>query len=141
MRFLSVSASPGKQITLPQSLITPSSIIGMANSGATATGATSSILNEMNKSPSSTSSATSVSAPKTTEKVEIHLEAIIYIIMRKHVHARTLKLQQKEKKDKCVSLMRRLTNIKKSKSPPPTTYSMDNPVFDDGNSINPVHVR
>lgn len=42
--------------------------------------------------------------------------------------------------------MRRLTNIKKSKSPPPTTYSMDNPVFDDGNasqpsSVNPVHVR
>lgn len=37
--------------------------------------------------------------------------------------------------------MRRLTNIKKSKSPPPTTYSMDNPVFEDGNSINPVHVR
>ena len=53
----------------------------------------------------------------------------------------TFELQQKEKKDKCVSLMRRLTNIKKSKSPPPTTYSMDNPVFEDGNSINPVHVR
>ncbi|XP_066603630.1 E3 ubiquitin-protein ligase SH3RF3 isoform X2 [Prorops nasuta] len=49
--------------------------------------------------------------------------------------------QPKEKKDKCVSLMRRLTNIKKSKSPPPTTYSMDNPVFDDGSSINPMHVR
>ncbi|XP_023288307.1 SH3 domain-containing RING finger protein 3 isoform X2 [Orussus abietinus] len=51
----------------------------------------------------------------------------------------------KEKKDhKGVSLMRRLTNIKKSKSPPPATYSMDNPVFDDGNSIgtsNPVHMR
>lgn len=51
------------------------------------------------------------------------------------------KLQPKEKKDKCVSLMRRLTNIKKSKSPPPATYSMDNPVFDDGNTINPMHVR
>lgn len=37
--------------------------------------------------------------------------------------------------------MRRLTNIKKSKSPPPATYSMDNPVFDDGNSVNPMHVR
>lgn len=41
--------------------------------------------------------------------------------------------------------MRRLTNIKKSKSPPPSTYSMDNPVFDDGNtsqtSINPIHIR
>ncbi|XP_015592824.1 SH3 domain-containing RING finger protein 3 isoform X2 [Cephus cinctus] len=50
----------------------------------------------------------------------------------------------KEKKDKAVSLMRRLTNIKKSKSPPPASYSMDNPVFDDGNSvasINPIHVR
>ncbi|KAL7302889.1 hypothetical protein TKK_0004118 [Trichogramma kaykai] len=53
----------------------------------------------------------------------------------------------KEKKEKGVSLMRRLTNIKKSKSPPPSTYSMDNPVFDDGNtgqsssSINPIHIR
>lgn len=41
--------------------------------------------------------------------------------------------------------MRRLTNIKKSKSPPPATYSMDNPVFDDGNtsqsSVSAVHVR
>ncbi|XP_020706290.2 E3 ubiquitin-protein ligase SH3RF3-like isoform X2 [Athalia rosae] len=52
--------------------------------------------------------------------------------------------EKKEKKDKGVSLMRRLTNIKKSKSPPPASYSMDNPVFDDGNTvtvINPVHVR
>ncbi|XP_011498297.1 PREDICTED: SH3 domain-containing RING finger protein 3 isoform X2 [Ceratosolen solmsi marchali] len=52
----------------------------------------------------------------------------------------------KEKKEKGVSLMRRLTSIKKSKSPPPSTYSMDNPVFDDGNTsqsllINPIHVR
>lgn len=52
--------------------------------------------------------------------------------------------QTKEKKEKGVSLMRRLTNIKKSKSPPPATYSMDNPVFDDGNfvaSVDAVHVR
>ncbi|XP_033211112.1 E3 ubiquitin-protein ligase SH3RF3-like isoform X2 [Belonocnema kinseyi] len=53
--------------------------------------------------------------------------------------------EKKEKKEKGVSLMRRLTNIKKSKSPPPATYSMDNPVFDDGNvgqaSLSAVHVR
>ncbi|GLH05836.1 Endophilin-A [Gryllus bimaculatus] len=57
----------------------------------------------------------------------------------------------KEKKDKAVSLMRRLTSIKKSKSPPPATYSMDNPVFEDGtvaaspvhpsHPVHPVHVR
>uniref|UniRef100_A0A146MBF6 RING-type E3 ubiquitin transferase n=2 Tax=Lygus hesperus TaxID=30085 RepID=A0A146MBF6_LYGHE len=49
----------------------------------------------------------------------------------------------KEKKDKGGGLMRRLTSMKKSKSPPPTPYSMDNPVFEDS-SINiapPVHVR
>ncbi|XP_033177388.1 E3 ubiquitin-protein ligase SH3RF3 isoform X3 [Bombus impatiens] len=116
-------SSPGKQVTLPQSLMTTTTVTGVSNSGTVVTGATSSIMNEVNKSPNSVlhavaspSSTASVSVPKNTEK-------------------------QKEKKDKCVSLMRRLTNIKKSKSPPPTTYSMDNPVFEDGNSINPVHVR
>ncbi|XP_060817743.1 E3 ubiquitin-protein ligase SH3RF3 isoform X2 [Bombus pascuorum] len=116
-------SSPGKQVTLPQSLMTTTTVTGVSNSGTVVTGATSSIMNEANKSPNSVlhavaspSSTASVSVPKNTEK-------------------------QKEKKDKCVSLMRRLTNIKKSKSPPPTTYSMDNPVFEDGNSINPVHVR
>lgn len=59
----------------------------------------------------------------------------------RYLYTSIRKLQTKEKKDKCVSLMRRLTNIKKSKSPPPATYSMDNPVFDDGNSVNPMHVR
>ncbi|XP_066999315.2 E3 ubiquitin-protein ligase SH3RF3 [Anabrus simplex] len=51
----------------------------------------------------------------------------------------------KEKRDKGVSLMRRLTSMKKSKSPPPATYSMDNPVFEDGSiagsPAHPVHVR
>lgn len=44
--------------------------------------------------------------------------------------------KSKEKKEKCsVSLMRRLTSMKKSRSPPPTTsYSIDNPVFEDGGS-------
>ncbi|KOC59261.1 SH3 domain-containing RING finger protein 3 [Habropoda laboriosa] len=116
-------SSPGKQVTLPQPLTVTTTVANIHNSGTAATGATSSVINEMNKSPNSTlhavaspSSTTSVTASKNSEK-------------------------QKEKKDKCVSLMRRLTNIKKSKSPPPTTYSMDNPVFDDGNSINPVHIR
>nr|XP_023014240.1 SH3 domain-containing RING finger protein 3 isoform X1 [Leptinotarsa decemlineata] len=56
----------------------------------------------------------------------------------------------KDRKEKgTVSLMRRLTSMKRSKSPPPTTYSMDNPVFEDGGvvgnkptqAIHPVHVR
>ncbi|XP_034952634.1 E3 ubiquitin-protein ligase SH3RF3 isoform X3 [Chelonus insularis] len=54
------------------------------------------------------------------------------------------KVKTKEKKEKGVSLMRRLTNIKKSKSPPPATYSIDNPVFEDGNFVasgDAVHVR
>lgn len=40
--------------------------------------------------------------------------------------------------------MRRLTSIKRSKSPPPSSYSMDNPVFEDSVSVataHPVHVR
>ncbi|XP_054261810.1 E3 ubiquitin-protein ligase SH3RF1 isoform X2 [Macrosteles quadrilineatus] len=48
---------------------------------------------------------------------------------------------------KSVSLMRRLTSMKKSRSPPPS-YSMDNPVFEDGSVTTttpthtpPVHVR
>ncbi|PSN37671.1 hypothetical protein C0J52_05611 [Blattella germanica] len=49
----------------------------------------------------------------------------------------------KEKKTK--GLMSRFTSMKKSKSPPPATYSMDNPVFDDGSVAaspqHPVHVR
>ncbi|XP_053974764.1 E3 ubiquitin-protein ligase SH3RF3-like isoform X1 [Hylaeus volcanicus] len=119
-------SSPGKQVTLPQSLTTTTTISGISNSSSIATvAATSSIVTEMNRSPNSTlrAVASPSSAPATAATASKNTE------------------KQKEKKDKCVSLMRRLTNIKKSKSPPPTTYSMDNPVFDDGNSINPVHVR
>ncbi|GLV35640.1 Plenty of SH3s [Carabus blaptoides fortunei] len=53
----------------------------------------------------------------------------------------------KERKEKStVSLMRRLTSIKKPKSPPPASYSMDNPVFEDAtaassNVSHSVHVR
>lgn len=64
-----------------------------------------------------------------------------YYVILSEIYIFFFKLQSKEKKDKCVSLMRRLTNIKKSKSPPPATYSMDNPVFEDGNAMNPMHVR
>lgn len=53
-------------------------------------------------------------------------------------------VQAKEKKTKG-GLISRFTSIKKSKSPPPATYSMDNPVFDDGTVTvspqHPVHVR
>ncbi|XP_065333982.1 E3 ubiquitin-protein ligase SH3RF1-like isoform X1 [Cloeon dipterum] len=38
----------------------------------------------------------------------------------------------KDKKSLGSGLIRRLATIKNSKSPPPSTYSMDNPVFDDG---------
>lgn len=58
-------------------------------------------------------------------------------------------LQSKERKEKgTVSLMRRLTSMKRSKSPPPCSYSMDNPVFEDASlgvakssPAHPVHVR
>ncbi|KRT84805.1 SH3 domain-containing protein [Oryctes borbonicus] len=57
--------------------------------------------------------------------------------------------KSKERKEKgTVSLMRRLTSIKRSKSPPPASYSMDNPVFEDSSvtvpistTTHPVHVR
>jgi E3 ubiquitin-protein ligase SH3RF len=53
-------------------------------------------------------------------------------------------VQAKEKKTKG-GIMSRFTSMKKSKSPPPATYSMDNPVFDDGSAAaspqHPVHVR
>ncbi|KAJ4429286.1 hypothetical protein ANN_26290 [Periplaneta americana] len=52
-------------------------------------------------------------------------------------------IQAKEKKTKG-GLMSRFTSMKKSKSPPPATYSMDNPVFEDGSVAaspqHPVHV-
>ncbi|XP_018369201.1 PREDICTED: SH3 domain-containing RING finger protein 3 isoform X3 [Trachymyrmex cornetzi] len=116
--------SPGKQITV--SSLQPAAGINNANNGcgSITISAPSSSTGDMNRSPNNTLRVASGIAPsnaaatasRTTEKT-------------------------KEKKDKCVSLMRRLTNIKKSKSPPPATYSMDNPVFDDGNSANPMHVR
>ncbi|KAK0080880.1 hypothetical protein PV325_013175 [Microctonus aethiopoides] len=111
-------ASPGKTMLSP-----PSTIVSPA--------ATSS--SDMNRSPNNTLRITggitpppntSVAAATTTKSND--------------------KTKPKEKKEKGVSLMRRLTNIKKSKSPPPATYSMDNPVFDDGNfvaSAEAVHVR
>ncbi|XP_015834928.1 E3 ubiquitin-protein ligase SH3RF1 isoform X4 [Tribolium castaneum] len=55
------------------------------------------------------------------------------------------KVACKDRKEKgTVGLMRRLTSIKRSKSPPPSSYSMDNPVFEDSVSVataHPVHVR
>ncbi|XP_029166406.1 E3 ubiquitin-protein ligase SH3RF3 isoform X2 [Nylanderia fulva] len=116
--------SPGKQITVSSSLQPPVGLNSANNGCSSATiSASSSSTSDMNRSPNNTlrivataSSNATAAAYRTTEK-------------------------PKEKKDKCVSLMRRLTNIKKSKSPPPATYSMDNPVFDDGNSVNPMHVR
>ncbi|XP_012537592.1 E3 ubiquitin-protein ligase SH3RF3 isoform X2 [Monomorium pharaonis] len=116
--------SPGKQIAVSSSLQS-AGINSANNSCSNATIPTpSSSVGDMNRSPNNTlriagsitPANAGATASRTTEK-------------------------PKEKKDKCVSLMRRLTNIKKSKSPPPATYSMDNPVFDDGNSVNPVHVR
>jgi len=48
-------------------------------------------------------------------------------------------VQAKKKKTKGRIIIR-LTRIKKSKSPPPATYSMDNPVFDDGTvAVSPQH--
>lgn len=40
--------------------------------------------------------------------------------------------QEKSSISSGVSLMKRLTAMKKCKSPPPVGYSMDNPVFEDG---------
>ncbi|KAK9497878.1 hypothetical protein O3M35_003788 [Rhynocoris fuscipes] len=52
------------------------------------------------------------------------------------------KVQSRDKKEKCgVSLMRRLASMKKSKSPPPTPYSLDNPVFEDLSLTQHVHIR
>ncbi|XP_049825851.1 E3 ubiquitin-protein ligase SH3RF1 isoform X3 [Aethina tumida] len=53
----------------------------------------------------------------------------------------------KDRKDKgTVGLMRRLASMKRSKSPPASTYSIDNPVFEDvtaasSSPTHPVHVR
>ncbi|KAL0125841.1 hypothetical protein PUN28_004714 [Cardiocondyla obscurior] len=117
--------SPGKQITASSSLQPTASINSVNNgcSSVTTIPAPSSSTGDMNRSPNNTLRvASGITSPNATA-----------------IASRTEK--PKEKKDKCVSLMRRLTNIKKSKSPPPATYSMDNPVFDDGNSVNPMHVR
>ncbi|XP_014229532.1 SH3 domain-containing RING finger protein 3 isoform X3 [Trichogramma pretiosum] len=119
---------------MPTMFTSPGKSVNSTASGATTT--TTTPARDSGKSPKNVAQSPSASAatsavastsappvtPKSTEKV-------------------------KEKKEKGVSLMRRLTNIKKSKSPPPSTYSMDNPVFDDGNtgqsssSINPIHIR
>lgn len=88
MRLLFVPASPGKQITLPQSLMTTTTTTGV-NSSTIVTGATSSITNEMNKNPntilhamSSPSSAASVSTPKNTEKVYAYLCIFAFLLYR-----------------------------------------------------------
>lgn len=141
-------ASPGKQITVTSSL-QPASSTNNDCSRVTIP-APSSSTGDMNRSPNNTlrvasgitSSNAAATASRTTEKVSFDKRLYYFnnVIILRYIYFFN-KLQPKEKKDKCVSLMRRLTNIKKSKSPPPTTYSMDNPVFDDGNSVNPMHVR
>ncbi|XP_011639159.1 SH3 domain-containing RING finger protein 3 isoform X1 [Pogonomyrmex barbatus] len=117
--------SPGKQITVSSSL-QPATGINSSNNGCSnvTISAPSSSASDMNRSPNNTLRVAGSIAPSNAAAI-----------------ASRITEKPKEKKDKCVSLMRRLTNIKKSKSPPPATYSMDNPVFDDGNSVNPMHVR
>lgn len=70
---------------------------------------------------------------------------VISIVVHCRVSILCSLLQHKDKKEKGVSLMRRLTSIKRSKSPPASSYSMDNPVFEDGGTVvstlHPVHVR
>ncbi|XP_043275279.1 E3 ubiquitin-protein ligase SH3RF3-like isoform X2 [Venturia canescens] len=109
-------ASPGKTMLPPPS--TPASPAAIAASS------------DMNRSPNNTLRIASATPPATTTTNSASAKS---------------SEKPKEKKEKGVSLMRRLTNInKKSKSPPPTPYSMDNPVFDDGNfvaSLDAVHVR
>ncbi|XP_008204006.1 E3 ubiquitin-protein ligase SH3RF3 isoform X2 [Nasonia vitripennis] len=113
----SIFTSPGKLPLVTTTAATASSLATTTS----VSDASKSPINTAHAATASASASSSTATPKSTEKV-------------------------KEKKEKGVSLMRRLTNIKKSKSPPPSTYSMDNPVFDDGNagqslSINPIHVR
>ncbi|XP_057655818.1 E3 ubiquitin-protein ligase SH3RF1 isoform X1 [Diorhabda carinulata] len=57
---------------------------------------------------------------------------------------KTDKSKEHRKEKGTVGLMKRLASMKRSKSPPPSTYSMDNPVFEDASaktSTTPVHVR
>ncbi|XP_035722371.1 E3 ubiquitin-protein ligase SH3RF3-like isoform X2 [Vespa mandarinia] len=123
--------SPGKQVLLQPALTTSTTaaIGSITNNNSTAINATAtaaiSTIPDRSKSPNNTLHTASVSAPTSSTSVTSNKTGE----------------KSKEKKDKCVSLMRRLTNIKKSKSPPPATYSMDNPVFEDGNAMNPMHVR
>ncbi|XP_049825850.1 E3 ubiquitin-protein ligase SH3RF1 isoform X2 [Aethina tumida] len=63
-----------------------------------------------------------------------------------HLTAKSVE-KPKDRKDKgTVGLMRRLASMKRSKSPPASTYSIDNPVFEDvtaasSSPTHPVHVR
>ncbi|KAK2585557.1 hypothetical protein KPH14_010195 [Odynerus spinipes] len=122
--------SPGKQVMLQPALTTSATatignVSSNSSTGVSSAAATISTTSDTSKSPNNTLHTASVAAPTSSTSVSSNKTGE----------------KQKEKKDKCVSLMRRLTNIKKSKSPPPATYSMDNPVFEDGNTMNPMHVR
>ncbi|KAG7207136.1 hypothetical protein KM043_001008 [Ampulex compressa] len=146
-------SSPGKQPTPPSSAPPHAGTAGSNaangtngaggnNNSGQASNATStcpSTGSEINRSPNSTQRGASGMIPSSSPTVSVSSSAPAVTAA---ACASKNPDKPKEKKDKCVSLMRRLTNIKKSKSPPPATYSMDNPVFDDGNSVvNPVHIR
>lgn len=62
-------SSPGKQVTLPQSLMPTTTVTGINNSGTIVTGAGSSIINEMNKNPNSILHA--VASPSSTAVVSV----------------------------------------------------------------------
>ncbi|XP_051166366.1 E3 ubiquitin-protein ligase SH3RF3 isoform X2 [Leptopilina boulardi] len=110
---------------MPANVASPGKLPPPIIAGASASLPNTTINNDLNRSPNNTAHGTAAVATANATPVKSS--------------------EKKEKKEKGVSLMRRLTNIKKSKSPPPATYSMDNPVFDDGNtsqsSISTVHVR
>lgn len=90
---LFILASPGKQITLPQSLITTTTVTSINNSGTIVTGASSSIINEMNKNPNSVlhavaspSSTAVVSVSKNSEKVYKFILCNITSLLYEHIH-------------------------------------------------------
>ncbi|XP_045480233.1 E3 ubiquitin-protein ligase SH3RF3 isoform X2 [Harmonia axyridis] len=56
----------------------------------------------------------------------------------------TDKSKERKERSTTVSLMKRLASMKRPKSPPNSSYSMDNPVFEDSSltsTAQPVHVR
>lgn len=139
---------PPRSVSPASSSNTPSSVSRHVHQSTLSTTSSEITRTTPSTSPQTLAAQTSQNSPQSSSQGSISPNTTVSTASNTPTGtpSKVMSDKAKDKKERgSVSLMRRLTNMKKSKSPPPP-YSMDNPVFEDGSlfgtpthSIHPAH--